>query len=87
MATEPSNTAFQSRSLSAGQAARTVVASHAPASDLLTTDEACRYLRLSRPTLERRRLNGEEPAFIRLGRRIYYRLADLDSWLAKSRSF
>ena len=60
--------------------------SPAPLSDLLTTDEACRYLRLSRPTLERRRLNGEEPVFIRLGKRIYYQRADLDAWLVLSRS-
>ena len=61
-------------------------ASRPQASDLLTTDEACRYLRLSQPTLERRRLAGEEPVFVRLGRRIYYRRADLEGWLARSRS-
>jgi excisionase family DNA binding protein len=55
-------------------------------SNLLTTDEACRYLRLSRPTLERRRLAGEEPVYVRLGKRIYYRRADLEAWLAKSSS-
>lgn len=54
-------------------------------SDLLTTDEAGTFLRLSRPTLERRRLAGEVPAFVRLGRRIYYRRADLEAWLAESR--
>ncbi len=33
-------------------------------------------------TLERWRLTGEGPPFVRLGRRIAYRAEDVDSWLA-----
>lgn len=53
--------------------------------NLLTTAEAARYLRLSQPTLERFRLTGDGPLFIKLGpglrARVVYRRADLDDWL------
>jgi predicted DNA-binding transcriptional regulator AlpA len=40
--------------------------------------------RIQRPerTIERWRLTGEGPAFIRLGRRIAYRVEDVERWLA-----
>lgn len=33
-------------------------------------------------TLEKRRLTGDGPPFVRLGRSIRYRVSDLDDWLA-----
>ena len=49
--------------------------------DLLTTEEAARYLRLSARTLERYRVTGEGPRFLKIGRRVLYRQSDLDGWL------
>jgi len=49
---------------------------------LLTQAEAADYLRLSERTLERWRVTGSGPAFCKLGRRVLYRAADLDEWIA-----
>ncbi|MDQ8699262.1 helix-turn-helix domain-containing protein [Hyphomicrobium sp. LHD-15] len=53
--------------------------------DLLTTREAAALLRLSVPTLERFRLAGNGPIFIKLGAgkraRVVYRRTDLETWL------
>jgi hypothetical protein len=52
---------------------------------LLTTAEAAHLLRLSVPTLERLRVTGDGPTFIKLGPgkrcRVVYRRADLNAWL------
>ena len=49
--------------------------------DLLDTGEAAAYLHLSPRTLERYRVTGEGPRFLKLGRRVLYRRADLDTWI------
>lgn len=49
--------------------------------DVLTTVEAARYVRLGKPTLERFRLTGEGPRYAKLGGAVRYRRADLDQWL------
>jgi len=53
--------------------------------DLLTTAEAARVLRLSVPTMERLRVTGDGPVFIKLGSgkrcRVVYRRRDLDAWI------
>lgn len=46
----------------------------------LTQREAAALLRLSERTLERYRLSGTGPAFVKLGRRVVYRAADLDAF-------
>ncbi len=48
--------------------------------------EAARYLRLSGRSLERHRVAGTGPQFVKLGRRVLYRHSDLDDWAA-SRTF
>jgi excisionase family DNA binding protein len=48
---------------------------------LLTQREAAEELRLSERTLERLRLTGEGPKFIRMGRSIRYRFADIETWI------
>ena len=53
--------------------------------NLLTTKEAAAYLRLSHRTLERYRVTGEGPTFLKARRRVFYRQADLDQWLENSR--
>ncbi len=53
-----------------------------PATDLLRTKEAADRLRLSPRTLDRWRVTGAGPRFIRLGRKaVAYRSSDLDVWL------
>lgn len=49
--------------------------------EVLTTAEAARYVRLSKPTLERFRLTGEGPLYVKLGGAVRYRRAELDKWL------
>ena len=49
--------------------------------DILMTDEAAIYVRLSKPTLERYRTQGGGPKFLKLGTAVRYRKPDLDEWL------
>ena len=48
---------------------------------VLRTPEAAEYLGLAASTLEKKRLTGGGPRFVRLGRAIGYDFADLDAWL------
>jgi len=50
----------------------------------LTPREAAVYLRTSPSTLAKRRLHGNGPCFVRLGRAVRYRRADLDEWMSGS---
>lgn len=53
---------------------------------VLRTGEAARYIGLSASTLEKKRLTGDGPRFIRLGgRAIGYDVRDLDDWLDAQR--
>lgn len=51
----------------------------------LTNQEAARHLRLSPRTLERMRVEGSGPPFMKAGpgkrARVLYRKSDLDAWL------
>jgi len=51
------------------------------ANHLLTTIEAAEYLTMSKPTLERWRLTGEGPKFVKMGDAVRYRPADLDAFI------
>ncbi len=59
--------------------------SSAPESPFLTVTQAAEYLRLQPCTLNRWRTTGEGPFFIKAGGRIYYRLADLESYTLERR--
>ena len=48
-----------------------------------TTDEAARYLRLQKQTLEAWRLKGIGPVFVKLGRRVVYRREALERFMAE----
>ena len=50
--------------------------------DLLTQPETAEQTRLSQRTLERHRLTGTGPKFVRLGRRVLYRHEDVEEWIA-----
>lgn len=50
--------------------------------DIMTTAEAAQYCRLGKPTLERFRISGNGPAYLKIGGAVRYRRRDLDDWLA-----
>jgi predicted DNA-binding transcriptional regulator AlpA len=49
---------------------------------VLNTREASALLGLAVPTLNKLRVYGDGPIFLKLGRAVRYRRADLESWLA-----
>ena len=49
---------------------------------LLTTEQAAWLLRISRKTLERMRVEGRGPKFVKLGRCVRYRQSDLLTWIS-----
>ena len=53
--------------------------------DLLDTEAAAAHVHLSPRTLERYRVTGEGPVYLKLGRRVLYRIGDLDRWLDEKR--
>ena len=53
---------------------------------ILNTREAADYVRLGKPTLERFRISGEGPIFVKLGGAVRYRKADLDTPVTEARS-
>lgn len=58
-----------------------------PASDFLPVKEAASYLKVSKSFLDKLRVSGGGPAFLRLSaRKILYRRHDLDNW-ARQRRF
>lgn len=57
-----------------------------PATALLDTGEAAQYLTLSKITLVAWRSRGHGPSFVRIGRSIRYRRADLDAFIKPART-
>ncbi len=51
----------------------------------LRTGAAAVYVGSTKSTLEKRRLTGGGPAYIKLGRTVVYDTRDLDEWLALRR--
>lgn len=51
-------------------------------SPVLTTAQAALYLSVSRSWLEKARLQGRGPRYVRCGARVLYRISDLDAYLA-----
>lgn len=49
---------------------------------LLTQSDAAKLLRLSERTLERLRVAGGGPKFVKAGRSVRYREADLEAWIS-----
>ena len=55
-----------------------------PQARVLRTPAAAEYVGLSDSTLEKFRLTGEGPQFVRIGvRAVGYRIEDLEAWLAE----
>lgn len=47
----------------------------------LNTLDAAAHIGLAVPTLEKMRVHGNGPTFLKLGRAVRYRVVDLDDWL------
>lgn len=58
-----------------------------PALIFLTSNEAADLLRISRRTLERMRVDGSGPPYVKVGAgkrsRVLYREIEIDAWLTK----
>lgn len=54
-------------------------------SELMDTKELAELLGLNEMTLYNWRREGKGPPYIRVGRRIRYKRADVDEWLQKER--
>ena len=52
---------------------------------VLNATETARQLSLSTSTLAKMRLYGTGPAYIKLGRRVLYRVEDIQVWIAENR--
>ena len=52
----------------------------------LKTHAAADYVGYKESTLEKKRVSGDGPPFIKLGRAIVYDTRDLDVWLAERRA-
>lgn len=48
---------------------------------LLNTTDAARHLNLSKSTLAKMRIIGNGPRYSKLGRRVLYRIEDLNTWI------
>ena len=53
----------------------------------LTTAQAAEFLGLATTTLEKYRCFGGGPRYLKLGRAVRYRLADLDEWMGRRAAF
>ena len=51
-------------------------------SGFLTPDELAQRYRIPKPTAAKWRWNGSGPTFVKLGSRVLYREADVESWIA-----
>ncbi|MGH6819643.1 MAG: helix-turn-helix transcriptional regulator [Methylocella sp.] len=54
-------------------------------SSLLDAKKAADWAGLSASTLAKLRLTGSGPAYVKLGRRVVYRIDDLDAWIQANR--
>jgi predicted DNA-binding transcriptional regulator AlpA len=51
----------------------------------LTTKEAAFYVRLCESSLEKKRMQGDGPEFVKLGRAVRYAQSALDAWMQANR--
>ena len=54
--------------------------------DLLTTEQTAEWLQLEAQTLAKWRVTGKGPRFVKLGRAVRYRIADVDEWIERGGS-
>ena len=53
-------------------------------SELLTPEQAARFINMSESFLAKARMNGDGPRYLKLGRAVRYRESDLVAWLKMS---
>jgi predicted DNA-binding transcriptional regulator AlpA len=53
--------------------------------DRLNVEQAAAYIGVSESVLNKARLTGDGPVFLKLGRLVAYDRAELDTWLASRR--
>ena len=58
---------------------------HLQSRTILRTADAADYCGSSASTFEKLRLTGGGPVYSKIGRRVVYRIHDLDAWLASKR--
>ncbi len=56
-------------------------------SERMTTKEAAAYCKLSKKTLDGYRCDAKGPKFIKLGRLVFYKKSDLDSWIEENSGY
>lgn len=56
-----------------------------PLLELMTTAETARYLRVGERTLKRWRREGTGPGYVHYGRRVFYKLEDINRWVELQR--
>lgn len=54
-------------------------------SDLLTTADAASYLRIAAHTLNLLRRDDKGPSYIKIGRKVFYHVADLERYINQNR--
>lgn len=64
---------------------RIVEALSAPPREYLDVDAAADFVGVSRATIDRWRMDREGPAFIKIGQRVMYALADLRAFMTSCR--
>jgi len=52
---------------------------------MMDTTEAAAYAKLGKSTLDKLRVLGGGPHFLKIGRRVIYDIADIDDWLSSHR--
>ena len=50
---------------------------------LINTVEAAAYMSVSQDFLKRARVTGKGPVFVKIGRKVLYRLKDIDAFIEK----
>ena len=56
-----------------------------PTIPVINNSDAARHLGLSESTLNKLRLTGGGPTYIKLGRRVLYDMKDLEDWICRHR--
>lgn len=62
-----------------------ILTSNDPQDELLTVDELCRMLRVTRDAIYQRRARGSGPTAYRLGRRLFFKRRDVMAWVEAQR--
>jgi hypothetical protein len=57
----------------------------APPGRKYPVSEAAAYIGVSKSLLNKKRLTGDGPVYIKVGRRVLYDLTDLENWIASSK--